>query len=189
MSGLRHYAEFHLKGTLAIHFIVQHRPEFAMPATAILVATAIVALGAGLAIGWTMGIRRKSKRDVIIDLENRLEKALESRADYEAEVAEHFAQTAQLLNRMTEDYRAVYNHLATGADKLCDGAVSIPPAMLTASSDDDAEIPASMINVVPPLDYAPRKSPDEQGQLSEAFGLDRTSAGSVLPPEKVAGGH
>jgi len=31
-----------------------------------------------------------------------------------------------------------------------------------------------MIGVVQPLDYAPRKSPDEQGQLSESFGMDKT---------------
>jgi len=145
-----------------------------MPATAILVATALVALGVGLAAGWTLGLRRKSKRDVILDLEHRLEKALESRADYEAEVAEHFAQTAQLLNRMTEDYRAVYGHLAAGADKLCDGQVDISPTTFASALEDNAEIPANMIGVVQPLDYAPRKSPDEQGQLSESFGMDKT---------------
>ena len=160
-----------------------------MPATAILVATALVALGVGLAAGWTLGLRRKSKRDVIMDLEHRLEKALESRADYEAEVAEHFGRTAQLLNRMTEDYREVYNHLATGADKLCDGAVSIPPASLAATSGDDSEIPAGMIDLMQPLDYAPRKSPDEQGQLSETFGLDKSEDEQNPQANKVIGGH
>ena len=103
--------------------------------TATLIATALLALCIGLAVGWAMGLRRKSKRDVIIDLETRLERALESRADYEAEVAEHFARTAELLNRMTEDYQQVYSHLASGADKLCEGSVDIPTsASLLADS-------------------------------------------------------
>ena len=73
-----------------------------MPSVAILIATAVLSLGVGLAGGWLLGMRRKSKRDVIMDLEARLERAIESRADYEAEVAEHFATTAQLLNRSCE---------------------------------------------------------------------------------------
>jgi len=159
-----------------------------MPATAILVATALVALGIGLAAGWTLGLRRKSKRDVILDLEHRLENALESRADYEAEVAEHFAQTAKLLNRMTEDYRAVFGHLAAGADKLCDGQVNISSTTLASALEDKAEIPASMIGVVQPLDYAPRKSPDERGQLSESFGMDKTDAELPFQTDKTLRG-
>ena len=75
---------------------------------------------------------------------------------------------------MTEDYRAVYGHLAAGADKLCDGQVNISPTTFASALEDNAEIPANMIGVVQPLDYAPRKSPDEQGQLSESFGMDKT---------------
>ena len=160
-----------------------------MPSVAILIATAVLSLGAGLAGGWLLGMRRKSKRDVIMDLEARLERAIESRADYEAEVAEHFATTAQLLSRMTQDYREVYNHLASGADSLCDGEVSMPSAStLLETIGDDQEVSGNLLDVVPPLDYAPRKSPDEKGQLSETFGLDRPGSQAVdrlLEPEPL----
>ena len=145
-----------------------------MPPTLILVVTALLALCAGFTAGWLLGVRRRSKRAVIKDLETRLERALENRADYEAEVAEHFATTAQLLNRMTEDYRSVYSHLAGGAEKLCDGAVNIPRTGIGAPVQDSAEIPPQMVDVMQPLDYAPRKDPREQGQLSETFGLEKT---------------
>ena len=155
--------------------------------TATLIATALLALCTGLAVGWAMGLRRKSKRDVIIDLETRLERALESRADYEAEVAEHFARTAELLNRMTEDYQQVYSHLASGADKLCEGSVDIPSsASLLADSSNEA-LSADVIDTFQPLDYAPRKSPDEQGQLSETFGLDKTRGDPTENPIPKAG--
>ena len=158
-----------------------------MPSALVLVAVALIALAAGLALGWTLAGRKRSKRDVIIDLETRLERALESRADYEADVAEHFAETAQLLHKLTNDYRAVYSHLASGADKLCDGEVTISPAALE-NVTEAADIPAQLVDVMQPLDYAPRKTPDEQGQLSETFGLEKTHEESlVLGETKKAG--
>jgi len=155
-----------------------------MPSTLVIVAIALLAMGAGLAVGWTMGTRKRGNRDQIIELETRLERALESRADYEADVAEHFGQTAQLLNKLTNDYRAVYNHLASGADKLCDGEVTIPPASLERQ-ETGAEIPANMVDITQPLDYAPRKTADEQGQLSETFGLERLKdTASIVEPQR-----
>jgi hypothetical protein len=42
--------------------------------------------------------------------------------------------------------------------------------------------------VIPPLDYAPRKSPDEKGQLSETFGLDRPASEDIdrlMEPDRL----
>ena len=54
--------------------------------------------GIGGFIGWyvAMNNRGDNKRKVIMDLESQLDQAAQSRADYEAEVTEHFAQTADL---------------------------------------------------------------------------------------------
>ena len=160
-----------------------------MPSGAILIATALLGVGIGLGCGWLLGISKKSKRDVIIDLESRLERAQESRADYEADVAEHFTKTARLLSRMTEDYREVYTHLAAGADSLCDGEIEIPNAKtLLDTNSSNQEIPGNLVDVKPPLDYAPRKSPDEKGQLSETFGLDRPASEDIdrlMEPDRL----
>ena len=40
--------------------------------------------------------------------------------EYKDNVSEHFQQTAMLLNEMTDQYRAVYEHMAAGAQQLCD---------------------------------------------------------------------
>ena len=158
-----------------------------MPSALILVAVGLIALAAGLAIGWILAGRKRSKRDVIIDLETRLERALESRADYEADVAEHFAETAQLLNKLTNDYRAVYSHLASGAEKLCDGEVNISSAALE-NVTETVDIPAQLVDVMQPLDYAPRKTSDEQGQLSETFGLEKTQGDAIVLGETKKAG-
>ena len=41
-------------------------------------------------------------------------------SDYKENVAEHFQTMASLLHDMTEQYRSVYEHIASGAQALCD---------------------------------------------------------------------
>jgi uncharacterized protein len=65
--------------------------------------------------------------------------------------------------------------------------VTISPAALE-NVTEAADIPAQLVDVMQPLDYAPRKTPDEQGQLSETFGLEKTHEESlVLGETKKAG--
>ena len=144
-----------------------------MPPTLILVAIAAAAMLFGLAIGLVIGLRKHSNRNEVVELEERLEQALARRAEYEAEVSEHFAQTSELLKKLTRDYQSVYSHLARGADLLGDGTVKIAPIAST-SETDDAEIPSNMVEIMQPLDYAPRDDGQADGQLSESFGLERS---------------
>ena len=65
------------------------------------------AIGGAIGWYWAMSSRGDNKRRLILDLQPQLEQASQSRADYEAEVAEHFSQTADLLHKLTDDYRAV----------------------------------------------------------------------------------
>ena len=41
-------------------------------------------------------------------------------SDYKENVATHFKTTASLLHDMTEQYRSFYEHMAIGAQQLCD---------------------------------------------------------------------
>ncbi len=47
----------------------------------------------------------------------------EETRQYRTQVTQHFTQTAELLQALTLNYRAVYEHLAVGAEALCDGQV------------------------------------------------------------------
>jgi uncharacterized membrane-anchored protein YhcB (DUF1043 family) len=148
-----------------------------------LVAAAAASLLVGLGLGWWIGGRKPVGDDVVRDLEARLDRAVQERNDYESEVREHFSRTAELLNRLTEDYRSVYQHVATGAEQLCDGEVVVPANAL--GTRDDGEIPPQLVEVQQPLDYAPRRSPDEHGQLAEDFGLEKTAT-PIAPSEKAS---
>lgn len=144
-----------------------------------LVVALLIGTGLGAVGGWywALAARQDNKRKLIMDLESQLDQARQSRADYEAEVSEHFSQTADLLHRLTDDYRAVYTHLARGADTLCGDSVSMADPALTAP-DGGTEVKPHLVEVAQPLDYAPKK-PDEQGQLSETFGLDKSNSSAA----------
>jgi uncharacterized membrane-anchored protein YhcB (DUF1043 family) len=47
----------------------------------------------------------------------------EESRQYCTHVTQHFTQTADLLQTLTLNYRAVYEHLAAGAEALCEGQV------------------------------------------------------------------
>ena len=143
-----------------------------------LVFAFIIGGGIGGVVGWYLALNaRGDKRKVIMDLESQLDQIKQDRADYEAEVSEHFSQTADLLHKLTSDYRAVYTHLADGAEQLCGDRISISEAALTAPAADSIDKP-HLVEVEQPLDYAPKK-PDEQGQLSETFGLDKSNSSAA----------
>ena len=137
---------------------------------------AFAGFSVGLGVGWWLATQRKDNAgDVIDGLKREVEAAQASRRAYEQSVTNHFANTAQLLHRMQDDYRSISRPIAAGAQDLYHPAV--------ASQMDDAkhigavfEVPDHLLDPAQPLDYAPKKSPSEAGQLSEDFGLDKNYA-------------
>ncbi len=138
----------------------------------ILVATGAIALLVGLGLGILLGRRTSDNGQRLRETERKLDQLTQDKRAYEEEVVEHFTQTAALLNTLTDSYRNVHNHLATGAETLCQerGPVSLERLQGRA---DDAEIPAHLARIQPPLDYAPKASPEEKGMLNEEFGIER----------------
>lgn len=49
-----------------------------------------------------------------------VEQLKEENARFREEVNEHFVQTAELINRLTDSYKAVFDHLSDGAERLVD---------------------------------------------------------------------
>jgi uncharacterized membrane-anchored protein YhcB (DUF1043 family) len=129
-----------------------------------------------------LGRRTSPQSQKSREVERKLDQVLQDKKAYEDEVVEHFTDTAKLLNSLTDSYREVHNHLASGAAELCQGQG--PVVMNTLGSDrGPAEIPAQLAEVQAPLDYAPKTSPDEKGMLNESFGLERDP--SAQPDEEA----
>ncbi len=78
-------------------------------------------------------------------LEAKLEEAKLEMEGYKSEVSEHFGKTAELFNRLTNDYRDVYEHLANSSEKLCGEqavklkSLSADAKVLEAEAVSDAE--------------------------------------------------
>lgn len=140
----------------------------------IVIVGAIAGLVAGLGLGALLGRRSSPQGQKYREVERKLDQVLQEKKLYEDEVVEHFSETARKLNNLTESYREVHNHLANGATELCQGKGPVVLDKLQNNSDP-AEIPADMAAIHPPLDYAPKTSPDEKGMLNEEFGLDRNA--------------
>ncbi len=102
--------------------------------------------------------------------QNRLEAQLRNMEDqfkdYQDKVSDHFSTTAHLVNKLTESYKDVNEHLAASSQYLCNDEVTkqrlsdsllTSNTLLSSAADDIAQ---------PPLDYS-----DSKGTLSEEFGV------------------
>ncbi|MEH6576383.1 MAG: DUF1043 family protein [Amphritea sp.] len=146
----------------------------------------IITLAVGTLIGYLLGRSGDSsnKQQQLIDQLNDSQREL---GEYKEQVNSHFEQTASLVNNLTESYKAVHQHLAKGSDSLCLSEhtpveLDKAPMQSRISDQSEGEIPTVTEAVTPeedkvvepPRDYAPKK-PDEEGTLSEGYGLKGTA--------------
>ena len=77
-----------------------------------------VLFAAGAAAGWWL-CRDREARGRAEWLERELEDEQLRHEAYQQEVEKHFAQTSDLFRDLTQQYTALYGHLAEGARELC----------------------------------------------------------------------
>lgn len=153
---------------------------------------AIGCLTAGVIIGVIATYRFSSASPVKIRrLQEELDELQETHKAYKDNVSDHFSTTAELVQQMTESYRDVYHHLASGAQSLCDHEIA--NKMLPAGENnrlfqeepandqngeavDRRESVRHQASVEPPRDYAERRHASGVGALSEEYGLDRSES-------------
>ncbi|MBT00293.1 MAG: DUF1043 domain-containing protein [Oceanospirillaceae bacterium] len=165
--------------------------------TSNVIMLSLVGVAVGLVIGYLLGRGGEGKKQ---QLTEELDNARAELARYKDEVTEHFETTAELVNGLTDQYRRVHQHLATGAQSLCTddhaGEVlqaalnprltqqEIPTVTDTVESDEpqnrEDEAPGTEKTVdntqeqetshEPPRDWAP-KGEDEEGTLSDNYGI------------------
>jgi uncharacterized membrane-anchored protein YhcB (DUF1043 family) len=147
-----------------------------------LIITALAATAFGGLLGALLIKAMHPQEQQSRSMGKRLHDAEDKLLSYQQEVTEHFAETSQLVNTLTQSYKEVYSHLADSALQLSNPDMSrqlidagdgkLP---LTQKSDSDkTEKPSE-----PPKDWAP-KAPGETGQLSEEFGLGNNEELSEL---------
>jgi uncharacterized membrane-anchored protein YhcB (DUF1043 family) len=132
----------------------------------ICMTTAIIGILVGFVLNQRKGTSGKAQRQ----LESHLSELQQQQQSYQTEVTEHFQETAQLLDQLTNSYRDVHNHLAEGAHLLAGETVSESLQMIPEDKKKAQPLEGSVIT--PPLDYAPKATPDDKGMLNEEFGFE-----------------
>jgi uncharacterized membrane-anchored protein YhcB (DUF1043 family) len=119
------------------------------------------------------GETSKNKR-----LEQKLAELQDTHSRYQAEVSEHFMDTAKAVQTLTKSYQDVHSKLAKGASRLCNDDHSGDFLSINFSSDNSDSVPNLTDrhtnlsdHYAPPMDYAPKETPDAEGTLSERYGL------------------
>lgn len=137
-----------------------------------LILAAVAALAVGLIIGLLIGrsnqgstLRQRRAEQQIDELRNEYTR-------YQAQVNEHFMESAHLLRRFNDAFRDVNQHMARGANRLANDDEWLEEleqekrrARLTGTSAESGDV------AEPPRDYAPKKDPEEKGTLAEGYGL------------------
>ncbi|WP_404363800.1 YhcB family protein [Marinobacter sp.] len=136
-----------------------------------LILIAIAALVIGLAAGVLLGRSNTGSSLRQRRAEQQIDELRSEYTRYQAQVNEHFMESADLLRRFNDAYRDVNQHMARGANRLCNDEEWLEEiekasgdARLTDKSSDGFE---------PPRDYAPKNRPEEKGTLAEDFGLEK----------------
>ena len=79
-------------------------------------------IACGIGIAYLMpGSRRRTQ-----ELQEKLQGLQQEFDGYHDQVGQHFLKTSELVQKMTESYRDVYEHLATGSQALCQTPVNTP---------------------------------------------------------------
>ena len=108
------------------------------------------------------------------DLEKDLEQSQAELRSYQQQVNDHFQKTAELVRELNESYKGVHQHLAQGAHQLAQMNPSAYLSLIGGRSEDDLT-EEELAQIQQPLDYSPKKSPNEKGMLQEDFGLEKVT--------------
>jgi len=123
-----------------------------MSETALIVLGAIGLLAAGAGLGYWLAQRRTRGEAAKAD------EVRQEFDEYRREVTQHFGKTAEHFRAIGREYRELYEHMASGADSLCDHeAVDLklsftPKAILESIAAEQQESQA-------PRDFAPDERP------------------------------
>ena len=101
--------------------------EFVIP---VAVGAAVVGVIIGYLASKKMGASLKAQAL----LQQQIEELQKQQQNYRSEVSDHFVETAQLFNQLTNSYRDVHNHLAEGAQKLAGESATNTLAALSDAS-------------------------------------------------------
>lgn len=145
----------------------------------------VIYITAGIVIGFAAGYffsrLDTSMQKKCDELEQKLDTAHQEMTNYKQDVTQHFVKTSSLINNMTQSYRAVYDHMAEGANNLCSssmiahaknqGELDIPTAKLIETESSGEATPENKTEI----DNEAQSKVDQDVQPEAAVNLQQTS--------------
>ena len=125
----------------------------------------------GGSIGFALASRRLPAVQRSQELEAELDRVKAEVEEYRGQVNQHFAETSELFEGLTERYRAVYQHLATGAHALCTNGQEALPLDLPEST----ALPAGGTSEAEPPEPSNHSTNEPQGVGRTPDGLEADS--------------
>lgn len=86
----------------------------------------IITFAFGLGFGFLLAYLLLPRGQRVRELEQQLQDTRKELESYRGKINQHFQKTAELFEDMTDRYRAVYQHMASSAQALCEER---PPAL------------------------------------------------------------
>ena len=141
-----------------------------------------VAVGFGILIGFVVGWFSRSGSGG--KSQEMLKQSKDEMEQYRKDVTAHFEKTAMLVGAMTEQYRAVYDHLSDGAQNLCND----PTARLDVIGQGEALIAAHTApeegqNAKP---VTAAVAPQDESPGEAATAAASSAAGATVGPEEAS---
>lgn len=90
---------------------------------------------------------------------------------YQINVTEHFSRTTTLISQLNDNYQQIQEHLSRGAEEFVKPEFKSTPGSAASRLED--LVPSPSEEQKGPRDYADKR-PDEEGTLSETYGLKTT---------------
>ena len=131
----------------------------------------LLLLGAGILAGYFFAQAFRPVQRERKEIEAKLIEAQNELNNYQQKVADHFRNTSGAISNLSENYKEVLGHLASGALHLANTDVSRQIVNSTLDATQDVSLDSNS-DLKPPKDYAP-KVPG--GVLSEEYGLKETA--------------
>ena len=138
----------------------------------------VIAFAFGLGVGFLLAYLLLPRNGRIQALEEELRTAQSDHAAYRGKVDQHFRKTAELFEDMTGRYRAVYQHMASGAQMLCEER----PPSLQLEITDRGKLSDN------PMPRSPEEAPatDVPAESEVEYGMPNAAAPHSATPGNTA---
>lgn len=131
----------------------------------------LLVVAIGIALGFSVGRLWPGSTAKVAELERERDAARTELKTYRQDVSAHFEATAELFDKVTADYRGLYEHLAVGARQL--GAIRGEPVELPLAEPEMRRLaPLEPASDDTPAEEAPREPPPLDSEAFDAREAD-----------------